>query len=105
MNIDKNRIAKMVMLGDEISKMDGKPKDIRYREWLKYDTKVSQALLHIINAENLLGELDDFSVENGQCYSEFEEFYNIIASLRADLLKYVDENPDILNISNNSFNK
>lgn len=46
-----------------------------------------------------------FSMEYGQCYSEFEEFYNIIASLRVDLLKYVDENPDILNISNNSFNK
>lgn len=50
----------MVMLGEKISKMDVKPGDIRYMEWLKYYTKISQALLYIINAENLLGELDDF---------------------------------------------
>ena len=38
-------------------------------------------------------------MENGQCYSEFEEFYNIIASFRADLLKYVDKN-----LNDNNFN-
>lgn len=77
-------------------------KDIRYREWLKYDTKISQALIHIISAENILGELDDYSLENRQCYPEIEELYNRLAALKSDLTKYVDENPDILNINSDT---
>ena len=38
MNSEESRIARMVMLGEEISKMDGQIKDIRYRDWLKYDS-------------------------------------------------------------------
>lgn len=79
-------------------KADGKMKDIRYRECLKYDTKISRALLYIISAENILGELDDYSVENNQCYPEIEELYNQLALIRSDLTKYVDENQDILSI-------
>jgi len=74
-------------------------KDIRNREWLHYNTKISKTLMYIINAENLLGELDDYSLENNQCYPEIEDFYNQLAALRADLIKYVDENQDILNVS------
>ena len=73
-------------------------KDIRYREWIKQNTKISHALLSIMNAENILAELDDFSLENNQCYPEIEEFYNQLAALRSELTKYVDDNPDILNI-------
>lgn len=80
-------------------------KDIRYREWLKYDTKISRALLYIISAENILGELDDYSLENNQCYPEIEELYNQLASIRSDLTKYVDENPDILSISCDNLKK
>ena len=77
-----------------------KVKDIRDREWLKYNTKISQVLLHIINAENILSELDDFSLENDQCYPEIEDFYNELANLRFRMTKYVDENSDVLKISN-----
>ena len=77
-----------------------KVKDIRDREWLKCNTKISQALLHIINAENILNELDDFSLDNDQCYPDIEDFYNELANLRFRITKYVDENQDILNISN-----
>lgn len=105
MNSEKNRIAKMIMLGEEINKMEGKMEDIRYRDWLKYDSKISQAVLYILNAENILSELDEFSMENDQCYPEIETIYNKIASLRAELLEYVDKNPDILGINNNNFNK
>ena len=80
-------------------------KDIRYREWLKYDTKISRALLYIISAENILGELDDYSVENNQCYPEIEELYNQLASIRSDLTKYVDENKDILSIRYDNLKK
>ena len=41
--------------------------------------------------ENILAELDDFSLENNQCYPEIEEFYNQLAALRAELTKYVDD--------------
>ena len=78
--------------------------DIRYREWLKYDTKVSKALMYIISAENILGELDDFSLENDQCYPEIETLYNSLAAVRADLTRYVDEILDILNIEYNKLN-
>ena len=80
-------------------------KDIRYREWLKYDTKISRALLYIISAENILGELDDYSLENNQCYPEIEELYNRLASIRSDLTKYVDENKDILSIRYDNLKK
>ena len=105
MNSEENRIARMVMLGEEISKMDGQIKDIRYRDWLKYDSKISQAVLYLLNAENILAELDEFSMDNDQCYPEIETIYNKVASLRAEILEYVDNNPDILGVNNNNFNK
>lgn len=105
MNSEKNRIARMVILGEEISKMDGQIKDIRYRDWLKYDSKISQAVLHIINAENILAQLDEFSMDHEQCYPEIEELYNKVAFLRSEILDYVDKNPDILDVNNNNFNK
>lgn len=105
MYLDDNRLNDIVQLASKIKKVDGKMNDIRYREWLKYDTKVSQALMYIISAENVLGELDDFSLENDQCYSEIETLYNRLAAVRADLTRYVDENPDILNIGCNNLNK
>lgn len=52
MNIDENRIKKMLYLNDQIKKMYGNMKDIRYREWMKYNSKISTAVLNIINAEN-----------------------------------------------------
>ena len=105
MNSEESRIAKMVMLGEEINKVKEKMKDIRYRDWLKYDSKISQAVLYIINAENILSELDEFSMDNDQCYPEIETLYNKIASLRAEILEYVYKNPDILGVNNNNFNK
>lgn len=105
MEYDNYRVNSMVELANHIKKEENKMKDIRYREWLKYNTKVSQALLHIINAENILWELDDFSLENDQCYPEIEDFYNQLAALRADITKYVDENPDILNVNIGGLNK
>lgn len=105
MNSEESRIARMVMLGEEISKMDGQIKDIRYRDWLKYDSKISQAVLYLLNAENILAELDEFSMDNDQCYPEIETIYNKVASLRAEILEYVDNNPDILGVNNNNFNK
>lgn len=89
----------------EINKVKEQMKDIRYREWLKYDSKISQAVLHIISAEDLLAELDEFSMDNDQCYPEIETLYNKLAFFRAEILKYVDKNPDILDVSNNNFNK
>ena len=80
-------------------------KDIRYRDWMKYDSKISQAVFHIISAENILAELDEFSLENEQCYPEIEELYNKLAFLRSEILEYVDKNPNILGVNNNNFNK
>ncbi len=94
----------MIKLSDQIKEAEGKMKDVRFREWLKLDSKISQALLYIINAENILGELDDFSLENDQCYPEFEDFCNEIAAVRAEITRYVDENPEILEISSNNLN-
>lgn len=105
MNSEESRIAKIVMLGEKIKKMKGQTQDIRYRDWLKYDSKISQAVLYLLNAENILAELDEFSMDNDQCYPEIETIYNKVASLRAEILEYVDKNPDILGVNNNNFNK
>ena len=50
------------------------PTDIRLRDWMTLDTRVSHILRLLIETENILIELDDYQREHNQCYEDLEDF-------------------------------
>ena len=66
-------------------------KDIRYRNWMQLDTKVSRALKLLIELEDIFYEIDKFSLDNDQCYPEFEDFMLQIGELTKEFTNCVDK--------------
>ena len=73
-------------------------KDIRYRVWSKKDNPAARLLNLLIEAENILIELDDYQMNNNQCYPEIEDMMLQIGAIREDYTKFVEKNIDILKI-------
>jgi len=96
MPFDEERINELIKFGEEIKKREGKMKDIRERDWMNLDTYVSKVLRLLIEAEDILMDLDDYQMGNDQYYSHFEELYNQVAETRADFTKYIDEHKELL---------
>ncbi len=111
MGIDEDRINKLLQFGEEIKKREdgiNKMKDIRNRDWMHLDTKVSKILRLLLDAENELMDLDDYQLWNGQEYSAFEDFYNQLSDFRERYTKYIDEHKELLTMDdkiNQYFNK
>ena len=73
----KKREKELKMIAKKIQGSDLKFPDIREREWSKIDSKVSKILNYLIEAENILVDLDEYQMENGQNYPEIEDMiYN-----------------------------
>lgn len=70
--------------------------DIRKRNWLSLNTKVSKILSLLIEVENDLMDLDDYQMGNHQCYPDFEELYNRVALIRKDFTNYIDQHQELL---------
>lgn len=72
--------------------------DIREKEWLKVDSKVSELLRLLIAAENIMLDLDEYQMENGQCYPEIEDMMLQLGELRNSYSKFIDNNLDLLKL-------
>lgn len=72
--------------------------DIRERNWRNIDCDAAKLLNLLIEAEDLLVKFDEFQMENGQCYPEFEDFMLQLGDLRARYTEFIDKNLDIINI-------
>lgn len=70
--------------------------DIRIRDWMNLDTKVSNAAKLLISAENILTELDDFQLWNGQDYPDLEDFNLQLSEFRNKFINYIDEHKELL---------
>ena len=71
-------------------------KDMRYRDWMNYYTDISKALKLLIELEDIFYDIDKISLDNDQCYPEFEDFMLQIGEIRKEYTKYVDDNKFIL---------
>ena len=94
--MDQEKIDALLKLGEEIKKREDKMTDIRPRDWMKLDTKVSNVLRLLIEAEDILMELDDYQMGNGQYYTDFEEMYNQVADTREHFAKYIYSHKELL---------
>ena len=74
------------------------PTDIRLRDWMTLDTRVSHILRLLIETENILIELDDYQREHNQCYEDLEDFNLKLFVYRNEFTKYIDEHPELLEI-------
>lgn len=72
--------------------------DIREREWLKLNSKASQLLKLLIEAENIMIDLDTYQMENNQCYPEIEDMMLQLGVIREKYSKFVDDNPEVLDL-------
>lgn len=72
--------------------------DIRERSWKNIDSDTAKLLNLLIEAEDILIELDEYQMKNGQNYPEFEDFMLQIGDIRARYTEFIDKNLDILDI-------
>ncbi len=72
--------------------------DIREREWLKVDSKASKLLKLLMEAEDIMITLDEYQMENNQCYPEIEDMMLQLGLLRDKYSKFVDNNLELLKL-------
>jgi len=98
----QERIELLKEYGENIQKAieqnGGKIFDNRSRKWMKLNTKVSETFRLMIQLEDLLIQLDDYQMKNGQEYTDLEEFSLQKSLLRDKFANYIDEHPELLEI-------
>ena len=71
-------------------------KDIRFRDWINYNTDISKALKLLIELEDIFYDIDKISLDNDQCYPEFEDFMLQIGEITKEYTQYIDDNKFLL---------
>lgn len=84
------------MLAQKIKNSGLQFPDIRERDWSKLDSKAARLLRLLIDAENILIDLDEYQMENNQCYPEIEDMMLQFGAIREQYTKFVDNNLEIL---------
>ena len=72
--------------------------DIRDRDWLKIDSKVSKVLKLLVAAEDIMIDLDEYQMDNNQIYPEIEDMMLQLAELRKDFIDFVDNNLELIEL-------
>ncbi len=72
--------------------------DIRERSWINHNSRASKLLKLLIDAENILLELDEYQVENNQSYPEIEDMMLEFGEFREKYTKFIEKNPELLKI-------
>ena len=94
----KKREEELKMIAKKIQDSGLKFPDIREREWSKIDSKVSKILNYLIEAENILVDLDEYQMENGQNYPEIEDMMLQLGELRNNFTNFIDNNLELLKL-------
>lgn len=95
----EQRQEELEMLVKKIQESGLQFPDIRDRDWMKLDSKAAQVLNLLIEAENILTELDEYQMENGNCYPDIEDIALEFGLLRKKYTDFVDENKEVLMIN------
>ena len=94
----KNSEEELKMIANKIQQSGLQFPDIRRREWMNIDSKVSILLNYLIEAENILLELDEYQMGIGQKYPELEDMMLQMGELRNQYTEFVDRNLELLKI-------
>jgi len=95
----EEREEKLRMIARKIQESGLSFPDIRDREWSKIDSDAATLLNYLVQAENIFVGLDEYQMENGQCYPEIEDMMLQISNLREKYTNFVDKNLDILKVN------
>ena len=98
-NDDSLRKESLQFIVDKIQNSGLEFPDIRDRSWSKKDCDAARLLNLLVEAENIFLKLDDFQMENGQCYPEIENMMLQIGELRSKYLEFVDNHIEILEVN------
>ena len=74
--------------------------DIREKEWRNVQAPAAKVMNLLVEAEDILTELDSIQMKNNQCYPELEDFMLQVSDLRNRYSNFVDQNMDVLEIKN-----
>ena len=86
------------MIARKIQESGMQMPDIRDRSWRNINSDTAKLLNLLIEAEDILIRLDEFQMENGQNYPEFEDFMLQIGDIRSRYTEFIDKNLDVLDI-------
>ena len=86
------------MIARKIQESGMQMPDIRDRSWRNINSDTAKLLNLLIEAEDILVRLDEFQMENGQNYPEFEDFMLQIGDIRSRYTEFIDKNLDVLDI-------
>jgi len=92
------REEKLKVIVNKIQDSDLQFPDIREREWSKIDSKVSKVLNLLVEAENIMVDLDEYQMENGQNYPEIEDMMLQLGELRNNFTNFVDNNLEMIEL-------
>ena len=99
-NVNQEEIEKrgeeLKMIARKIQESGLQFPDIRYRDWSTLDTKVAKLLNLLIEAENILIDLDEYQMENEQCYPEIEDMMLQLGVIRERYTEFVDNHNEVL---------
>ena len=72
--------------------------DIRNRTWMSGESHASKILKLALELENLLMELDEYQMDNDQCYPDIEDMMLEFGEFRKKYTNFVDTNLEVLDI-------
>ena len=73
-------------------------KDIRYTDWINNNSKVSILLKKLIEAEDILIDLDEYNTTNNLNYDSLEDFMLQIGKIRKEFTDYINKNQKLKKI-------
>ena len=94
--MDEERLKTLKEIGNMVKENEDKLTDIRKRDWMTMDNRFAKALNLFIELEDILTDLDDYQMETGQYYTDFEELSNQLSHTREHFTKYIDSHPELL---------
>ena len=100
MNEYEERGEKLKEIARKIQESGLQFPDVREREWRNNQSPAAKVMNLLVEAEDILVELDSIQMENNQCYPELEDFMLQISELRNKYSNFVDQNMDVLEIKN-----
>lgn len=72
--------------------------DIRNRNWMNGESHAAKILKLSIELENLLMDLDEYQMDNDQCYPDIEDMMLEFGEFRKKYTNFVDNNLEVLDI-------
>ena len=95
----ERRKEELEMIARKIQDSKIQMSDIRERDWKNINCNAAKILNLLIETENLFIDLDEYQMENDQCYPEIEDIMLLIGDIRERYTNFVDNHLEVLEIN------